>query len=105
MNRKRPTLAEFKQEVLADPKAAEEYERLKPEFELAKRLIQARKHAGLTQEEVAKRMKTQKPNVTRLEHIGVKNKPSPTFSTLLRYAEAVGCRLQFKLVPEHAHRA
>lgn len=104
MNRKRPTLAEFKRDALSDPKVVAEYERLKPEFELAKRLIQARKRSGLTQEEVAKRMKTQKPNIARLERIGT-TKPSPTFSTLLRYAEAVGCRFQFKFTPEHSHHA
>lgn len=104
-HKKRPTFEEFKKEALKDPAVAKEYKQLEPEFELAKQLIQARQRKGLTQEEVAKCMHTQKSNIARLENIGVSIRPSPTFDTLTRYAEAVGCKLQIKLVPENVRHA
>lgn len=41
-----------------NPKYQKAFEELKPEFELAQALIEARAEAGLTQKEVADRMKT-----------------------------------------------
>jgi len=61
-------------------------------------LLKARKGAGLTQEQVAKRMGTKTPAIARIESGGGRKKHSPSISTLRRYAEAVGCRLKIKLV-------
>lgn len=52
---------------------------------------------GLTQEEVAKRMGTNRTTVTRLE--SVNNDNWPTLDTIRNYAKAVGCRFDFSLVP------
>ncbi len=43
---------------MEDPEYRTEYEQLEPEFELAQALIEARTRAGLTQAQLAKRMKT-----------------------------------------------
>lgn len=59
-------------------------------------LLKARIHAGLTQDAVAERMGTTKSAVSRLESAG---KHAPSLATLKRYAEAVGCELQVRLVP------
>lgn len=72
------------------------YEELGPDYELAKVLLSARKAAGLTQEEVAKRMKTQRPAVARIE--SPKPKHSPSIETLRRYAAAVGRELEIRLI-------
>lgn len=56
-----------------------------------------RARAGLTQDAVAEIMGTTKSAVSRLEAAG---KHAPSLSTLKRYAHAVGCKLQVKLVPE-----
>ncbi|WP_423062567.1 helix-turn-helix domain-containing protein [Candidiatus Paracoxiella cheracis] len=89
---------ELKKEVLADPEARAEYETFKLQLDLADRLKQARKKAHLTQEKVAQRMDTQKPVVARLEAAGGKGKHSPSLKTLVKYADAVGCELQVKIV-------
>jgi DNA-binding XRE family transcriptional regulator len=75
----------------------EAYESLELEYEVVKQLLRARTQAGLTQDAVAERMGTTKSAVSRLESAG---KHTPSLSTLKRYAEAVGCDLQVKLVPQ-----
>jgi DNA-binding XRE family transcriptional regulator len=66
------------------------------EYELVHELLAARARAGLTQEQVADCMGTTKSAVSRLEGIG---KHSPSVSTLKRYARAVGCEVEIRLVP------
>jgi ribosome-binding protein aMBF1 (putative translation factor) len=84
----------LKSEWMKDPAFRAEYERLKPEYELALALIKARERAGLTQAEVAKRMGTTQSVVARIESA---HNP-PNLRTLERYAEAVGRRIEVKLV-------
>ncbi len=75
------------------------YEALALEYQVIDQLIKARTRAGLTQDAVAERMGTTKSAVSRLESAG---KHTPSISTLKRYAQAVGCDLQIKLVPHKA---
>jgi len=75
-----------------------EYDALEEKFTLLDELLKARKGAGLTQEQVAKRMGTKTPAIARIESGGGRKKHLPSISTLRRYAEAVGCRLKIKLV-------
>ena len=91
---------ELRKKALSRPDVREAYEALAPEFELLRQMVQARKAAGLTQESVAQRMGTKAPSVARLESALGNGKHSPTLSTLRKYAEAVGCRLEIRLVPE-----
>lgn len=51
-------IAELKKEWMKDPKVSEAFEEMKPEFEAAHASIAARVEAGLTQEEIAKRLGT-----------------------------------------------
>lgn len=78
---------------------AEAYEALALEYQLADQMLKARARAGLTQDAVAERMGTTKSAVSRLESAG---KHAPSLATLKRYAQAVGCDLQVKLVPHKA---
>jgi DNA-binding XRE family transcriptional regulator len=71
------------------------YTDLGDEYRLARELLAARIGAGLTQEEVAESMGTTKSAVSRLEAAG---KHSPSVSTLKKYAAAVGCSLEVRLV-------
>lgn len=73
------------------------YDELELEYQVADQLLRARTRAGLTQDAVAELMGTTKSAVSRLEGAG---KHAPSLSTLERYASAVGCRLQVRLVPE-----
>ena len=82
-----------------DPEFRKAYDALEEEFALFDELFKARRRVGLTQAEVAERMETKTPAVARLEAGGGSKKHSPSISTLQKYAEAVGCRLEIKLVP------
>lgn len=73
----------------------EAYDALAVEYVLASQMLSARTKAGLTQEAVASRMGTTKSAISRLESAG---KHAPSLATLKRYAEAVGCKLEIKLV-------
>ena len=75
----------------------EAYQALALEYQLADQMLKARARAGLTQDAVAERMGTTKSSVSRLESAG---KHAPSLATLKRYASAVGCELQVRLVPQ-----
>ena len=73
------------------------YDALELEYRVTDQLLKARARAGLTQDAVAERMGTTKSAISRLEASG---KHTPSLATLQRYARAVGCDLQVKLVPQ-----
>ena len=73
-----------------DPKYRKAYEELASEFELASVLIETRLHAGLTQEQLAKRMKTTQSTVARLEG----GRANPSTKTLEKFAQATGTHLK-----------
>ena len=77
---------------------AQAYDALELEYQIANQMLKARARAGLTQDVVADRMGTTKSAISRLESAGKKHAPS--IATLQRYAQAVGCELQVKLVPQ-----
>lgn len=84
----------LKDEWMRDPAFRAEYDRLKPEFALALALIEARTKARLTQAEVARKMGTTQSVVARIES----GQNPPNLKTLERYANAVGRRIEVKLV-------
>ncbi len=90
--------SELKTAALKKTKVAKEYDKLTPEYTLLRRLLNARKNAGLTQEDVARRMGTKAPAVTRLESSLLRGRHSPSISTLKKYAHVLGCRLDIRLV-------
>ena len=69
-----------------DPANAEEIAATFARIELVKEMYKARREAGLTQKEIAKRMGTNQTYIAALER-GRKN---ITFSTLAKYARACG---------------
>ena len=86
-------VSELHAKWLSDPDYRKEYEALEEEFSLAENLIEARTRAGLTQAELASRMKTTQSVVARLESGRVR----PSTSTLRKYAMATGSRLKIVL--------
>jgi ribosome-binding protein aMBF1 (putative translation factor) len=84
-----------------DPAYAREYEALEEEFNLASAMIAARTQAGLTQEQLAKRMKTTQAVVARLESGRVK----PSTRTLERFAKATGMRVRISFERIKTHRS
>jgi transcriptional regulator with XRE-family HTH domain len=92
----RTSLREFRARALARPDVKREYDRLAGEFEFLDEILRARAAAGLTQAEVAARIGTTQSAVARLES-SVRGH-SPSIATLQRYASALGCKLQVRLV-------
>lgn len=88
---------QLKGKALKNKAVQKEYEALKPEFGLLREMLKARNLAGLSQADVAERMGTKPPAVTRLESSLTSGQHSPSISTLKKYAEAVGCHLEIKL--------
>lgn len=90
--------SQLKTKALSDPNVKIAYDEMAPEFALLRQMLQARQKAGLSQAEVAERMGTKPPAVTRLESSLGNGKHSPSLATLQKYAHAVGYELQVKLV-------
>jgi DNA-binding XRE family transcriptional regulator len=67
-----------------------------PLHRLTRQMIAARVRANLTQADVAWRMKSSRTQVSRLE---CGRGRGPSFATLAKYAEAVGCDLDVRLAP------
>jgi HTH-type transcriptional regulator / antitoxin HipB len=76
-----------------DKEFAEGFEAGYTDFKIGVVLRQAREAAGMTQEEVARRLHTQKSAISRIEN----HADDVRLSTLRRYAEAVGANLQINL--------
>jgi ribosome-binding protein aMBF1 (putative translation factor) len=83
---------------MKDPKYKAEYEALQEEFQLARALIEARTRAGLSQAQVARRMKTSQSYVARIES----GKVRPSTGALERFAHATGSRLRITFEPAQA---
>jgi transcriptional regulator with XRE-family HTH domain len=90
--------SEFIKKALKREGVKAAYDAMDPEFSLLRELLKARQNAGLSQAEVAKTMGTKAPAVTRLESSLSSGKHSPSIATLKKYAKALGCHLEIKLV-------
>ena len=84
------TLQKHVKEQLKNPEFAKEYEALEEEYEVARQIIHARIHAGLTQKELAEKIGTRQSNVSRIEN----GNYNPSIATLKRIAQATGTKLQ-----------
>jgi ribosome-binding protein aMBF1 (putative translation factor) len=74
------------------------YDVLDEEFQLARALIEARTGAGLSQMQLARRMKTSQSYVARIEG----GKVRPSTDALERFAQATGTRLRITFQPAAA---
>jgi DNA-binding XRE family transcriptional regulator len=92
---KRPTFTDFKKKALQNEEVLKEYNALKPLFAIKKQLVAARVTKGFTQDEIAKKIGTSKSNISRLESLN--NSYMPNLTTLMKYAEALGMRLDVGL--------
>lgn len=79
-----------KKRLLSDPKVKAEYDALDDEFRILRLLMDMRRAARVTQEELAAKMGTQKSNISRLEN----GKTDPRLSTLFSYARALGVEIE-----------
>lgn len=77
-----------------DPEFAAGYELGYNDFKIGVLLRQAREAAGLTQEQVARQLGTQKSAISRMEN----HAEDVRLSTLHAYAQAVGAKLRIQLI-------
>jgi predicted transcriptional regulator len=89
-------IAALKKRLMQTEEFRDAYKKADAEFRVIEALVLARKRAGLSQEQVAARAGTTQSAIARLEGGGV----SPSISTLRRYAEATGARLEINLVSD-----
>lgn len=78
----------------ADVKA--EFEKAADEYALLDEFLKARAAQGLTQAQVAQKIGTTQSAVARME--SGKGRHSPSLATLSKYADALECRLQVRLI-------
>ena len=76
-----------------NPSFANQYEEEYEKFKIGAILRQARKDAGITQEEIAKKLNTQKSAISRIEN----HADDIRLSTLKMYAEALGKKLHLSI--------
>ena len=84
------------EEWMKDADYRKAYAAQEQEFDLARALIDARARAGLTQKQLAARMKTTQSVIARLEG----GRVYPSARTLERFARATGTRLKISFEPE-----
>lgn len=84
---------EMKADMLKDEEFKIEYEKLKPRYEAIEQIIRARKEQNMTQAELAKRVGTQKSNISRLES----GNYNPSLDFLAKVAESLGKSLSIQL--------
>lgn len=82
-------------EWLKDPVNKRGFDKLQPEFELIKVMIEARSKRGITQKILAKKMKTKQSVISRLES----GNANPSFKFVKRLAEALGTKIEISFTP------
>lgn len=84
---------DFKKELEAQPGFKEALKETELEFQVARSIIEARIKKGMTQEELAKAMKTKQSVISRAENA----KTVPSLSFLKRLAHVLDASLQVQL--------
>jgi transcriptional regulator with XRE-family HTH domain len=90
------THRQLRTKALGSTEVKAEFEALSDEYALLDEFLKARAAQGLTQAQVAQKIGTTQSAVARME--SGSGKHSPSLATLSRYAEALGCKLEVKLV-------
>lgn len=94
MSRAGVSFDSFKKQLMEDVEFAEEYERLRPRYEVISQIIEARKEKNMTQEELARRIGTQKSNISRLES----GNYNPSLDFLIKVAAGLGKELKIQML-------
>ena len=90
------THKQLRAKALAIPKVKIEFENARAEYALLDEFLKIRAAKGFTQNQIAEKIGTTQSVIARLE--SGKSKHSPSIATLSRYAEALDCQLEIRLV-------
>ncbi|MBQ8804767.1 MAG: helix-turn-helix transcriptional regulator [Tyzzerella sp.] len=93
MNKVSVSFEELKSSLMLDEEFRIEYEKLRPRYEVISQIIEARKEQNMTQAELAKRVGTQKSNISRLES----GNYNPSLDFLIKVARSLGKELKIQL--------
>lgn len=85
----------LKANLMKNPNFRLEYEKLQPEFAIARAIIDARIKNKISQEELARKMGTGQAVISRLEGANA----SPSLSLIKRLAAALGLKVELRLTP------
>lgn len=94
------TLNEYFEQQMKDEEFKGEYEKLQPELELIRALIDARNSCNLTQRELAERTGINQADISKIEN-GTRN---PSLKLLQRLAEGMDMVLRIEFVPKASLR-
>lgn len=83
----------IKNELMMDEEFRKEYDKLKPRYEIIAQIIETRKEQNMTQAELAKRVGTQKSNISRLES----GNYNPSLDFLIKVAKSLGKELSVRM--------
>ena len=83
----------IKEEFMQDEEFQKEYEKLRPRYEVISKLIELRKEQNITQAELARRVGTQKSNISRLES----GNYNPSLDFLIKVVHSLGKELEIQI--------
>src|SRR5438132_4760583 len=87
----------FLEEQLRDPDFAERFKRAGEAWEVAMQIAALRQKAGLSQKDLARKLKTSQQNISRLESPAYEGH---SLSMLRRVAEVLGATLRVTIAPK-----
>lgn len=93
MNKTGIPFEQMKEDMLKDEEFRLEYEKLRPRYEAIAQIVAARKEQNMTQAELAKRVGTQKSNISRLES----GNYNPSLDFLTKVVESLGKSLNIQI--------
>jgi ribosome-binding protein aMBF1 (putative translation factor) len=93
------TLKEYTTEQMKNPAFKKAWKDLDQEFTLLESMIKLREKAGITQHELAAKIGTKQPALSRLERGGFKK---ASVETLKKIADALDAQLVIKLQPKRS---
>ena len=83
----------IRSQLMLDEEFKTEYDRLQPRYEIISQIISARKEQNMTQSELAKKVGTQKSNISRLES----GNYNPSLDFLIKVAHSLGKELKITM--------
>ena len=90
------THKQLRTKALGNAEVKAEYDKLADEFAFLDEFLKARAAQGLTQAQVAEKIGTTQSAVARME--SGSGRHSPSLATLTKYADALGCKLEVRLI-------
>ena len=91
---------DFLEEQLKDEEFRKEYERLQPEFDVIRAIVDARASQNLTQKQLAEKTGINQADISKLEN-GTRN---PSINLLKRLAEGMNMMLKIEFIPKKKYK-